>query len=88
MKLITNDMTVSQQFQVRYRIDHLCENWYRHVNDVSNWYGIVWSKPMLALLEEHAGMRCSSVNNDQQLTGYELVDEKKYSWFVLQYSYD
>lgn len=80
MKLIPNDITVSEQFALRSKIDSAINNWLHDESTPFNSH----SNKSVAELERVSGIRCTYLEN-LVLGGYELVDEEKYSWFLLKW---
>ena len=75
-KLISNDITVSEQMVVRDQFLKLVQNWQGH-----------WQTTDIHLLLLASGVKCQYVSKYTcNLSGFEVVDEKKYLFFVLEWS--
>jgi hypothetical protein len=83
VKLIPNNITVSEQFALRYHYDQMATSWFLETFTGPDGFG--WNNERLAVLEEASGIRCYCIR-DMQMAGYELVDEKKFAWFTLKYA--
>jgi hypothetical protein len=81
MKLIPNGITVTEQFALRSKLDSIIDKW---LHDESTPF-IIHSDKSVAELERVSGIRCTCLGNNG-ICGYELVDEKKYAWFMLKWS--
>ena len=81
MKLIPNDITVTEQFALRKKLDLMIDNW---LYDKSSPF-TMHSDKSVAELERVSGIRCTCLG-ETSIGGYELVDEAKYTWFVLRWS--
>ena len=82
IKLIPNDINVSEQLRIRNQFVSIVENWKKSL--LAN-----TSKKYLELelqwLERDSGVRCHYTNHGA-LTGFKIVDEKMYAWFVLRWA--
>ena len=81
MKLIPNNITVSEQLAIRRDINSIIDNW---LYDKSTPF-TMHSDKSVAELERVSGIRCTRVG-ENSIAGYELVDEAKYTWFVLRWA--
>jgi hypothetical protein len=81
MKLIPNNINVSEQLAIRRDIDRIIDNW---LLDESTPF-IRHSDESVTELEQVSGIRCTCVG-ENSIGGYELVDEAKYMWFVLRWT--
>lgn len=79
MKLIPNDISVTEQFEIYNRFIEMVIQWDgrypfdpKHIN----------TKRLL----KESGVKCYHVSNANRLAGFEIVDHKKYMVFVLKYA--
>ena len=77
MKLIPNDITVSEQHAIRDRFSNQVDKWEetqpaRERND-----------KYLDQLVNASGVKCQFLRG--RLIGFNIVDEKKYAWFLLKW---
>lgn len=49
------------------------------------YYAFVYTDSVLKILEEECGIRCSHIKGIDSLTGFKMVDEKKYLMFILRW---
>jgi len=82
IKLIPNNINVSEQFRIRTQFVGMVRKWRQSLLATT-------SKKYLELelqwLERDSGVRCHYTNHGE-LAGFKLVDEKIYAWFVLRWS--
>ncbi len=76
IRLIPRDINIYEQFARRDNFFKMIERWCGH-NPVYNTIN-------LDQLEQASGVRCFYVG--QNLAGFEIVNTKAYSWFVLKWS--
>ena len=82
MKLIPNDVDINEQFRRRAQFVNMVKQWNFTVNNVpitNDELGIDLNK-----LQQASGVRCYRVGRN--LTGFELVDEKIYTMWMLRWS--
>jgi hypothetical protein len=90
MRLIPNNITVTEQFAIRNRLDTGIKNWAHktfNTNNDPNW-ALHFTDSSLQQLERECGIRCFIAYDDagwhgQTLGGYIMTNEKKYMWFAL-----
>jgi hypothetical protein len=82
MKLIPNDVDINEQFRRRAQFVNMAKRWNFTVNNVP----ITNDESRIDLnkLQQASGVRCYRVG--QNLTGFELVDEKIYTMWMLRWS--
>lgn len=75
MKLIPNNIDVTEQFVILNRFLDMVERWQKYAieNDID-----------ATELLEASGVKCYKIN--KRLAGFEIVDFEKYLMFVLKYS--
>ena len=76
MKLIPSNINIYEQFRIRDNFIKMVERW---CGKNPNYVAIDLNQ-----LEQVSGVKCFYVG--QNLAGFELVDPKAYSWFVLKCS--
>jgi hypothetical protein len=86
VKLIPNDITVSEQYAIRDHFSKMVKRW-EHTRPSS-----AYVYEFLDQLVTESGVQCQMIghhagriNGGARLTGYDIVDEKKYAWFLLKW---
>jgi hypothetical protein len=82
MKLIPNDVDINEQFRRRAQFVNMAKRWNFTVNNVP----ITNDESRIDLnkLQQASGVQCYRVGRN--LTGFELVDEKIYTMWMLRWS--
>jgi len=78
-KLIPNNITVTEQIAIHRQFFNMVGKWRRSQQPVLR------KDEYLQCLEEDSGVRCQ-YSSGGQLTGFEVIDEKTYTWFVLKWT--
>ena len=82
MRLIPNNIDVSEQFKIRYRFIEMVSRWYDEVNHENSYLEDIAFINTTLLLKE-SGIRCHYVTGN--LAGFFLEDEQQYIAFTLKY---
>ena len=86
VKLIPNNITVTEQFAIKSRILSAIDRWVAGRYPEYALTGFSYTNELLRELEEDAGLRVSLIRVNGPFRGFELVDPVKYSYFLLKYS--
>lgn len=88
MKLIPNNISVSEQFAIRNKLTETINRWLstRFRIDKNHYWSIQYNEYCLDILENECGIRCHlhNGNNKGVLTGFVVTNQEKYLWFSLK----
>jgi hypothetical protein len=83
MKLIPNNVDIMEQFRIRNEFMEMVDSWL-----IDKYPGEILSDDLLpGELLNASGVRCHLVKNNANrvLAGFEIVDKKRYAWWLLKW---
>jgi hypothetical protein len=84
MRLIPNNITITEQLTIRKRIMEGIDKWalWRWPNHIGP---VRHSENTLKILEKECGIQMHILPEGQTLYGFTMTNEKKYAWFLLRF---